>query len=123
MADLVEIVDRLTVVDVLEARSTIVEIVQEGPQGPPGPIAGLDDIQELVDIAVGDYFVLHPQSFVYDQGAEVFHVEIVHPLDHRPVVTAVDSAGDVARGLVTYLAPNRVAVDFNMPFAGRFTLI
>lgn len=123
MADLVEVVERSIVVDVTEPRmSTVIEVVQQGPQGPPGPATGIDEIEAMVGVAIGDYFVLHPQSYTWPVGDPVYHVEVAHPLDHWPAVSAVDSAGDLWRGAVSYPAANRVAVDFNVPFAGKITL-
>lgn len=78
----------------------------------------IEDIAEVVD----DYFVLHPQSFVYDQVSEVMTWLITHPLDHKPVVTVTDSAGSIWIGQVTHPAPNQVRIDFNLPLAGKAVL-
>jgi hypothetical protein len=77
---------------------------------------------ESIEIAVNDYFVLHPQTFVYPQGTAVTSMLITHPLDHSPGARCLDSAGTEWIGQVTHPAPNQVLVQFNIPFAGTVTL-
>ena len=83
-------------IELFESDYELLELVEAGPQGPPGQV-DLSDLIERVDVAVQDYFVLHPQSFEYDQVTAVYHWEIVHPLDHLPAVVVTDSAGSEDR--------------------------
>lgn len=122
MPDVLEVRSDDATVEVVQPLVQVVEVVTEGPQGPVGPVADLNLVLGAVDEAVSDYFVLHPQSFVYDQGTEVFLWDIVHPLDHRPAVVVTDSAGTVWRGAVDYPVLRRVTIGFNVALAGRATL-
>lgn len=99
-----------------------VKVSTPGPRGPVGPVADLDLVLGKVDEAVQDYFVLHPQSYTVDHPAETYVWDVVHPLDHLPSVTVVDSAGSEVVGVESWPAPNRVVVEFNTPQAGTLIL-
>lgn len=122
MPEAIEILSDEAAVQIIQPSTRVLEVVTAGPRGPEGPVADLNVVLGFVGQAVDDYFVLHPQSFVYDQGSEVYHWDITHPLDHRPAVVVTDSAGTEYVGEVKWPAPNRVTIDFNTPLAGRATL-
>lgn len=77
---------------------------------------------EDIDIAVNDYFVLHPQSFTYDQTEPAMTWTITHPLDHMPLVQVRDSAGTLWRCQVEYPSNNQVVIHFNIPISGKAIL-
>ena len=122
MSEIVEVADP-AVIEVVYEPTRVVEVVREGPRGPVGPIADLNVVLAAVDGAVSDYFVLHPQSWTYEQTTAVYRWgPILHPLDHHPAVVVTDSAGTVWLGAVSYPDDQHVIVDFNVPLAGTATL-
>lgn len=98
-------------------KSNLVAAINEVLLTADNPVS-FEDIEE----AVNDYFVMHPQSFTYDQNTAVSTLLITHPLDHDPAVSATDSAGTRWVGQVTYPSNNLVRIDFNFPFSGKVVL-
>lgn len=98
-------------------KSNLVAAINEVYDLADNPVS-FEDIAEAVE----DYFVLHPQSFIYDQVLPASTLLITHPLDHPPAVHMTDTAGTRWIGQVTYPAFNLVRVDINIPFAGKVVL-
>jgi hypothetical protein len=44
--------------------------------------------------------------------------DVIHPLNKRPSVTVVDSAGSVVVGAVEYLSDSEIQITFSAAFAG-----
>jgi len=70
----------------------------EGPEGPAGPPGGA--------------------FFIWDQDVPAALWDVIHPLNKRPSVTVVDSAGSVVVGAVEYLSDSEIQITFSAAFAG-----
>lgn len=80
--------------------------------------ADLLDGQHATDFAP----VAHVHAFQHIQMVAADVWTIVHPLNKKPSVTVVDSAGTVVMGDVEYTSNIQVVVRFSAPFSGTAEL-
>lgn len=84
-----------------------IAVVATAEQGIPGP-QGEQGIPGLSGA-----------NFIHDQAVAAASWTIDHMLNRFPSITVVDSAGSVVYGDEVYLDPNRVRIDFGVPFSGK----
>lgn len=90
-----------------------VAVVATAEQGVPGPSGEKGD--------QGDQGIpgLSGANFIHEQAVAAASWTIDHMLNRFPAITVVDSAGSVVYGDEVYLDPNRVRLDFGVPFSGK----
>lgn len=95
------------------ADEEVVATVVVGHQGPPG---GTGDKGDKGDQGIPG---LSGANYVHDQMAAADSWVIDHMLNRFPSITVVDSAGSVVYGDEVYETPNRVRLNFSVPFSGK----
>lgn len=88
---------------------TVEELAIRGLQGPPGP-QGPSGVSAL-------------NPFVWHQDVPEATWMVVHNLNTYPLLTIVDSAGEMVFGSIAYLNPNTVQISFGAPFSGLAYLL
>lgn len=64
-------------------------------------------------------FKVAKKGFIHDQIAPEDEWIIEHPLNKKPSVTVVDSAGTVVIGSVTYISEKEIKINFTSAFSGQ----
>lgn len=75
-----------------------------------------EDIEDQISNVSGD------KNFVYEQMMSSNIWDFTHPLEKKPSVTTLDSAGSTIMGKVTIMGNDRVIVEFNHPMWGKAIL-
>lgn len=75
-----------------------------------------EDIEDQMSNVSGD------KNFVYEQMMSSNIWDFTHPLEKKPSVTTLDSAGSTIMGKVTIMGNDRVIVEFNHPMWGKAIL-
>ncbi len=80
--------------------------------------------QVLADILVAilNNQTVGDKTWIHDQFTPATVWTIPHPLNKRPSVTVVDTAGTVVEGVIDYIDDNLLTITFNYPFSGYATL-
>ena len=82
----------------------------------------LDINSEALQEVAPDVHLL-PRNFTYNQGTPSTVWTISHPLEKKPSVTILTSAGDEVQGNVRYLEDNKtIIITFNFAFSGQAIL-
>lgn len=79
----------------------------------------LQDGQMLAYQQSSDKFTLKPITFIYNQLIASTTWSVAHNLGRFPVVTIVDSGGNVVIGDVQYVDQNNLTVSFSSSFGGN----
>lgn len=102
-----------------------------GLQGSPYDNTALADVlNDKVDTVIGDELIsiqkvgtvvnVTSKTFIFEQGIASSEWVIVHNLDKRPTVTAVDSSNRVQiPDEIVYNSDNQVTIQFTSSFAGH----
>ncbi len=90
-----------------------IAVVATAEQGIPGPQG---DQGEQGEQGIPG---LSGANFIYEQAVAAASWTIDHMLNRFPSITVVDSAGSVVYGDEVYLDPNRVRIEFGVPFSGK----
>ena len=101
-------------IDVIEVPGPS-EIIEVGVQGPPGAQGPAGPQGPTGPPGTSGTTFTH----VHDQATPTAMWTITHNLNGFPNVTAVDSAGTVVEGDVTWTSPNQLTVAFSSAFSGK----
>lgn len=73
----------------------------------------------LIDIQLEDIpSVVSDKNFIHNQLAPMTVWTINHPLNKKPSITILDSAGTQVHGKVDYISDTQLIVNFQYAFAG-----
>ena len=68
------------------------------------------------------YSTNNVQTYEHDQGTPSDEWIINHPMQKKPSVVVIDSAGTEVKGLVTYININQLKINFSAAFSGKAVL-
>lgn len=112
-----EVTADLQIQDGATKRTLNVEDLQQGGVALEATqVAVLEALNTLVAQGAGAYF-----TYVQQTPSDLWVVD--HPLNRRPAVVVVDTAGTLVHGEVNYVTLNRVELIFSAPFSGTAHLV
>ena len=98
----IEVVDNDNVIEIVSPTSTVVEVVDVGPQGPRGDSGS---------------------GYVFTQVSPLAVWNINHNLGYRPALNSITTGGLSIEGSVLHLSNNQLTITFNTPTSGTARLI
>lgn len=80
------------------------------------------ELPEIVEEIIEDLQINGDKHYEHDQAISSNIWTIIHPLNKKPAVSVLDTAGTEVEGRVTINDGLQVVIEFNFPFSGKAIL-